>query len=183
MDTKLIAIACALLLAGCAKECTTGSLEEATSKDLWKALGVSWSARAMECRVAGYLVAGPAAEPNGDLVVIKDGRAVVNIGAANEITVVSTSGIALTVQDRDKDGEFDFVSYKTATHEGSSSIEVTDGDMDGRPDMRLSGGQASIDIDGHWYPLERHHDREGVLVGGEWRAVSRAGWHWELASQ
>jgi len=43
----------------------------------------------------------------------------------------------LTLQDRDGDGSFDFLSYETRDGHGDPAGEVTDGDLDGEADFKV----------------------------------------------
>jgi hypothetical protein len=175
----LVIVLTSLLLDACARDCRTGSFGD--NSDDWRAIRLDspWMSHVKECDVAGYLVDGPAGPPYGDLLLSRDGKQVISITSSNEIIVFGKDGeVALTVQDRNGDGVFDFVSYKAAATGGY----IEDGDMDGQPDMKSNaGGQALISIDGKWFPLERRGDVRGVVIDAAWRPVLRKGGRWELA--
>src|SRR5262245_57841199 len=165
-------------MTGCSShDCKSGTLSE----EARATLGDTWSSRAVECSLAGYLVMGPASDPKGDLAVIRKDHAMIMITASNEIIVLSNSKVALTIQDRDGDGAFDFLSYRTAPGKGSAQAYVTDSDLDGQLDEILPGdGHLSVSIDGKWYPLDRREGRNGVITDGEWRPVAPQGGRWEF---
>ena len=88
----------------------------------------------------------------------------------------------LTLQDRDGDGSFDFLSYEARDGHGDPAGEVTDGDLDGEADFKvLPGGTGALArIGGQWCPLQKQGDRQGALIDGKWRPVRREGWRWIL---
>ena len=94
--------------------------------------------------------------------------------------LITDSKHAVTVDDKDGDGFFDFHDY--SIEENENSISYSDFNMDGQYDMRLNpDNTASVFIDSQWYELiakdkERYIDINGTAtkveaVNGVWRVV------------
>ena len=175
---------------GCAPRapsCVTGDLTKMPDGRVVESFA-PWSHDAKVCRVGGYVVVGPAGRSDGSLWIERDGKPFVMIQEGTEVDVFSNqhdqggARPVLTLQDRDGDGSFDFLSYETRDGHGDPAGEVTDGDLDGEADFKvLPGGTGALArIGGQWCPLQKQGDRQGALIDGKWRPVRREGWRWIL---
>lgn len=186
---RALGIGLLALTAGCAARvpsCVNGDLTKTADTQALAVLA-PWSRNATVCRIGGYIVIGPAGEPNGTLLIATEGQPVVYIGEkVAQVDVFSRQGeqggVFLTLQDRDGDGLFDYVSYRTRDSDGHLSGDVVDADLDGEPDVKfLPGGKGMLArIEGQWRPLQKQGDRPGVLIDGKWRPVKHEGWRWKL---
>jgi len=182
MRNSVLLVFISLVLGACARDCRTGSFGGDSDEARAIRLDSPWMAHVKECPVGAYLVDGPSEGPYEDLVISKKGKPLISITSDKEIMVFGEDGqVALEVADRNGDGIFDFVSYKTAVKEDQESrFDITDGNMDGEPDMKVGDGGGFAKIDGRWLPLERRGDATGVIVDAEWRPAQWNGTQWQV---
>jgi hypothetical protein len=183
MRNSVLLILTSLVLGACARDCRTGSVGGDSDEARVIRLDSPWMAHVKECPVGAYLVDGPSEGPYEDLVISKNGKPLIGITSDKEITVYGEDGqVAFLVADRNGDGVFDFVSYKTAVKEDQEHrFDIIDRDMDGEPDTKIGdGGPSFAKIDGRWLPLERRGDVTGVIVDAEWQPAQLNGAQWQV---
>lgn len=180
-----------VLVADCSPTCVRGDLTK-TPNGAVLAIVAPWSYDAKVCHVGHYLVAAPADGSEAGLIVSANRHPVLMIskGADGaEFDIFSKPDPrgdalpALSLQDRDGDGTFDFVSYATRDAAGHPTGTVTDGDLDGEADYRLlpNGADALARMNSEWCPLRSGKQGQEAFVNGKWgRARQDGKWHWTL---
>jgi hypothetical protein len=175
-----------LALAGCGNdECTTGAIPTKSftgaQQSEMKVL-VPWLNHAKTCRVAGYIVMGPADGALGELIVTRDGMSVL-FESPREIHVQSSGGSLVSIQDLSGAGRFDSISYTIIDPTDGLKYVVTDANADGRLDTKIGDKAGFANINGEWARFEKRGDRLGAVVAGEWRPLEKQGRIWQLQAK
>lgn len=167
----------------CAIEDLSKSLTEGQGKILKLILG-DWINSAKVCNLGNYNIAVPSDEKNnsffiwnekGPLLYFQNGF---GLNLFRQDTNNDVSNVLLTLQDRNKNGEFDRLSYQTLNNKD----EVTDLDMDGQPDLKIrhKKEKAQIYFNNEWYELDLRDKQQGIIKNGEFHPVEFEKGKWVL---
>lgn len=168
---------------------TAGLSEQ--DKKVMEVLGAGWMKDAKVCYLGGYMVAAPADGSKGSLYIWKDDHRVLLIqegfgvnlyepvsGPRNKLPIVN-------LQDRDKDGLFDQLSYIVFDKDGNVKVELFDLNLDGVPEtkwVRVQRNKREIYawIEEGWHRIEKREGKGSVLIEGRWREIRKEGSSWEF---
>jgi hypothetical protein len=179
-------LAVLLALPGCDNNsCVTGAIPtNSFSKAQQSEIKVvmPWANHAQTCRIAGYIVMGPADGASGEIVVTRDGASVLFEGT-REIHVKSPDGSTVSIQDLSGAGRFDSISYDAIDPADGLKYVITDADADGRLDTKIGDKAGFANINGEWARFEKHGEQLGAVVAGEWRPLEKHGRIWQLQTK
>jgi len=173
-------------------DCIIGDLSKALSEEkahILQLLGGDWIKKAKICDLGFYKIAAPSDgrsntffiwTEKGPFLIFEDGF---GLNLFSPQLQGDSSEVLLTLQDRDKNGLFHKISYKTLDDKGLLSGEVVDFNMDGQPDLKLlltGDKKAEIWLNGRWHDLGIKDGQKGVYEDKEFRPVYFEGGKWQL---
>ncbi len=134
------------------------------------------------CDIGQYYVYAPN-DPNAPILFIRNKNteeSVVWIDEGGGIGLFAQNRPFLLLDDKDKDGKFDWLDYEVNLGESSGSLSVIDSNLDGQADTkykRIAGEktEAWLWFEGSWRPLQWLNAPEPnrILVDDVWRRYER----------
>lgn len=132
------------------------------------------------CKIGSYLIYAPDDADRPNLFVRTPQEAVAMIDNDGLIALFEEDRPFLTVDDKDKDGKFDWLSYDVYRDGYADYLGVLDSNLDGQADSRTEhvAGQktkAWLWFDGSWRPIRWLNAPEPnrILVDGEWKRYEK----------
>jgi hypothetical protein len=133
---------------------------------------VHWTGQVYGCEIGPYLVYVPVSTSDKSLpsilVLQNTGEAILNVlGEAHSLW--EDKHPIVTVDDKDKDGAVDYLTYSIYLNGFDDELQVMDINYDGQPDIRIRrrAGRDKLVwlwVENGWY--EKIADRRYVLVNG-----------------
>ncbi len=129
------------------------------------------------CEIGSYYVYAPD-DPNTPFLFVRNRNKEANVAWIDQgggISLFMQDRPFLLLDDKDKDGKFDWLDYEVQLNDSSGSMSVIDRNLDGQADSRfkrIAGERAGawLWFDGAWRPIQWLNSPEPnrILVDGRW---------------